>query len=131
MPLETVRKRRRRLSMTSLIDVIFLLLLFFMLTSTFSKFGEVELQAHGHGGRAIGETAPKAILSLSDSTLRFNGVPETLETLRATISSQLAQTPTGTLLVLVSMTDDVTSQTLVDTLSLMRDLKGLHPVILD
>ena len=29
--------------MTSLIDVIFLLLLFFMLSSTFSRFAEVEL----------------------------------------------------------------------------------------
>ena len=31
--------------MTSLIDVIFLLLLFFMLSSTFSRFAEVEISA--------------------------------------------------------------------------------------
>ena len=42
-------RRRRRLSMTSLIDVIFLLLLFFMLTSTFTRFSEVELTAAGSG----------------------------------------------------------------------------------
>ena len=35
--------------MTSLIDVIFLLLLFFMLTSTFSKFSEVPLAVQARG----------------------------------------------------------------------------------
>ena len=50
-----MRRRRRsgRLSMTSLIDVIFLLLLFFMLTSTFSKFSEVELAAEGTSDEAV------------------------------------------------------------------------------
>ena len=43
-------RRRRRLSMTSLIDVIFLLLLFFMLSSTFTRFAELELAAGGTGG---------------------------------------------------------------------------------
>jgi biopolymer transport protein ExbD len=39
--------------MTSLIDVIFLLLLFFMLSSTFSRFGEVELTAAAGGNMLI------------------------------------------------------------------------------
>ena len=45
--------------MTSLIDVIFLLLLFFMLTSTFSKFAEIELAAATSGaGAATGAKPP-------------------------------------------------------------------------
>ena len=36
-------KVKKRLALTSLIDIIFLLLLFLMLTSTFSKFSEIEL----------------------------------------------------------------------------------------
>lgn len=40
-----VRRRRRvTLNLTSLIDVLFLLLIFFMLTSTFRQSGELELQ---------------------------------------------------------------------------------------
>ena len=39
--------RRRRVALTSLIDVIFLLLLFFMLSSTFLKFGEIKLDLVG------------------------------------------------------------------------------------
>ena len=40
------RKQRRKvqLNMTSLIDVLFLLLIFFMLTGTFKRAGELELQ---------------------------------------------------------------------------------------
>ena len=45
-------RRRRKLSMTSLIDVIFLLLLFFMLTSTFTRFAELDLAAASGGGGA-------------------------------------------------------------------------------
>ena len=44
--------------MTSLIDVIFLLLLFFMLSSTFSKFSEIELTAGGSGPGRAAETPP-------------------------------------------------------------------------
>ena len=43
MRLESPGYVRRQISVTSLIDVIFLLLLFFMLSSTFSKFADVEL----------------------------------------------------------------------------------------
>ena len=42
--------RRRRASITSLIDVIFLLLLFFMLASTFSKFSEMDIAVAGTAG---------------------------------------------------------------------------------
>ena len=37
------RRRRVTLNLTSLIDVLFLLLIFFMLTSTFRQLGEMEL----------------------------------------------------------------------------------------
>jgi len=38
------RRRRVTLNLTSLIDVLFLLLIFFMLTSTFRQSGELELE---------------------------------------------------------------------------------------
>ena len=38
--------------MTPLIDVIFLLLLFFMLSSTFTRFSDVEMEIGGGGGGA-------------------------------------------------------------------------------
>ena len=41
--------RRRALSLTPLIDVVFLLLVFFMLASTFLKFGSVKVETAGAG----------------------------------------------------------------------------------
>ena len=71
-------RRRRKLSLTPLIDVIFLLLLFFMLSSTFSKFSEVKL-AHGTAqGTSAGK--PDVVISVTDRVLQLNGsVVETAE----------------------------------------------------
>lgn len=43
MHISPLRTPRKRLSMTPLVDVIFLLLMFFMLSSTFSKYSALEL----------------------------------------------------------------------------------------
>ncbi len=73
MRIDAGLRRRRPLSLTSLIDVIFLLLLFFMLSSTFTRFGEVSIT----GGRATqaGGEAPDIIVRLSDAGWSVNGLP--------------------------------------------------------
>lgn len=119
------RARRRKLSMTSLIDVIFLLLLFFMLTSTFSKFAEVELSAAGPG-RAAAPGAPPVFVQLSASTLRVNGRSLALATLQG---SQLAQQDSDAP-VLVSLEADVTAQRLTDLLVALRQFPGLRVTVL-
>ncbi|MCX2721416.1 biopolymer transporter ExbD [Roseibium salinum] len=64
--------RRRRLSMTSLIDIIFLLLLFFMLSSTFTRFGEVEFGNTARGG--AGGPAPDVLIVLEEENWTINGI---------------------------------------------------------
>jgi biopolymer transport protein ExbD len=49
MRVESAGPRRRSTGLTALIDVVFLLLLFFMLASTFSRFAMIEVAL---GGRA-------------------------------------------------------------------------------
>lgn len=72
MRLEKARKRRTIVGLTSLIDVIFLLLLFFMLSSTFSRYSKLDLGVAGAGSGA-GER-PKLIIALSqDGLVRLNG----------------------------------------------------------
>ena len=66
-------RRSRRLSLTSLIDVIFLLLLFFMLSSTFTKFSEVEIIAK-RGGLNAAIQRPDILIKLSGATWRINGL---------------------------------------------------------
>ncbi|MBA5776169.1 biopolymer transporter ExbD [Stappia sp. F7233] len=52
MRLERLPAKRRPIGLTSLIDVIFLLLLFFMLASTFSRYQAAPLSGTGPGARA-------------------------------------------------------------------------------
>ncbi|MEX0303708.1 MAG: ExbD/TolR family protein, partial [Leisingera sp.] len=118
--------KRGRLSMTSLIDVIFLLLLFFMLTSTFSKFGEVELMAAGQGGSA-GERQ-MLFVSLGEDKLTLNGQPADLERIADLIQLQ-PKTSEGHL-VLVSPGEDASSQRLVDLLGQLRQIENLQTLVL-
>lgn len=123
MPLKA-RKRRKRLSMTSLIDVIFLLLLFFMLSSTFSRFAEVELNA-GSGGSAA-QTPPENLLflRLTQDGMTLNGAPIDKDAVQA----RLADVQNGALL--ISVASDATSQTLTDVLVLTRGLPDLPVTVL-
>ena len=93
-----VRPRRRRLPLTPLIDVIFLLLLFFMLSSTFLRFGEVEVAASGPArGAASGETRTALLKLRHDGALSLNGEPVALASLEAALAG-LAEGGTGRVL---------------------------------
>ncbi|KMW57722.1 Biopolymer transport protein ExbD/TolR [Candidatus Rhodobacter oscarellae] len=113
--------RRRALSMTSLIDVIFLLLLFFMLSSTFSKFAEVELAAASAGGAAEGEAPKIAFLELDEARLRLDGQELALAQVAVTLNERAAE-PT---LVLVQVSQAATAQRLTDLLVALRKIDGL------
>lgn len=114
--------RRRRLSLTSLIDVIFLLLLFFMLSSTFSKFSEVELASASAG--ALGNSdVQRSFLKLGQDSLSLNGeeiAPEALAASFGNISPEADK-----ISVIVSMQDEVTAQRLTDILVVLRGIDRL------
>jgi len=119
--------RRRRLSMTSLIDVIFLLLLFFMLSSTFSRFAEVDLSSANAGGPDMGDIR-RSFLQLGQDTLRVNGQ----EVVLAALKDQFADMPPDAdgLQVIVSLADDVTAQRLTDVLVILRGIDRLSISVL-
>lgn len=115
--------RRRRLTMTSLIDVIFLLLLFFMLSSTFSKFAEVELSSANAGGTSTSDVT-KSFLQLGEETLRVNGqdvAPDALQQAFTEIAPDAETVP-----VIVSLKEDVTAQRLTDVLVILRGIDRLN-----
>lgn len=60
MPL-TRPQRRRAMNLTPLIDVVFLLLVFFMLASTFLKFGTIRLDT-ATGGGAVADVSKLALI---------------------------------------------------------------------
>ena len=118
--------RRRPLSLTSLIDVIFLLLLFFMLTTTFTRTAELPLVAGGPGpGTATTQAAP-VFLRLTPDDLTLNGQPATPEAVTQRIADMGQDTPQ----VLVSLTPAVTAQRLADLLAHLRTVPGLRVQVL-
>lgn len=119
--------RRRRLSMTSLIDVIFLLLLFFMLSSTFSRFAEVELSA-ARAGTADARDVERSFLQLGEETLRVNGQEVGLSALSERFSDMSPEA--DRLQVIVSLADDVTAQRLTDLLVVLRGIDRLSISVL-
>lgn len=125
MALRTAKRARKRLSMTSLIDVIFLLLLFFMLSSTFTKYGEIELLGATKGG-AGGEAPEILFLSLAMDRMMLNG--QRLDP--KDLPDRLLQSDGGERTVLLSLDRDVTAQRLMDMLAILRTIKGLRTSVL-
>jgi len=108
--------------MTPLIDVVFLLLLFFMLTSTFSNFGEVELHQATGGKTAQAAPSERFFVQLGETRLTMNGAPTSLDNMSEQLQSGQ---------VLVSLDDDVSAQTLVDLLVRLRARPELTVLVLE
>jgi biopolymer transport protein ExbD len=87
------RKQRKQvdLNVTSLVDVLFLLLIFFTLTSTFKRAGQLELklpESTTAGPTGAQEAAKPVDLVLTEhGTLLFDGAPITFEQLSAKLNS--------------------------------------------
>lgn len=113
--------------MTSLIDVIFLLLLFFMLSSTFSKFSEVELTAAG-ASRGAASDRPPLFLRLSPEALSLNGQEVEMPGLAEALQPE-ADTEAPRVLI-VALAQEVTSQRLTDLLVTLRGVPGITPTVL-
>ena len=63
---------RRRLNLTPMIDVVFLLLVFFMMVSRFGGQHGLPLQVAGNGGAAW--VGPPRLVSLTSEGVKLNGV---------------------------------------------------------
>ena len=113
------KRRKNRLSMTSLIDVIFLLLLFFMLTSTFSKFSEVPLPV-GTAGE-VGSQATPMFLRVTQDDITLNSKSVALEGLTAELSGA-ADAPVSAI---VGLGPEVTAQRLTDVLAVVKSIPHL------
>jgi biopolymer transport protein ExbD len=118
MPRLTAPIRRRRLSMTSLIDVIFLLLLFFMLSSTFIRFGDLPFLAATAGAVAT-DGPPPAFMRVLPDRVMLNMAEVSLPDLSEAVSGLEAR------LVLVAPGEGVTAQRLVDVLVASQGTHGI------
>lgn len=87
MHIEAPRRRRHSISLTPLIDVVFILLLFFMLATNFTDWREITLAT---GTTASGEQqAPPAIVHVAaDGTLRYDGATRSVAALAQLLQRQ-------------------------------------------
>ncbi len=112
MRIEPVAARRRALSLTSLIDVIFLLLLFFMLSSTFTRFAEVTVSG-GRASAAAPGHRPDILIQADGLAWRINGLDVGEEDLTRELSRLEVL---GAASAVILLRGDMTSQTLVGVL---------------
>jgi len=128
MTLRTPSLRRKQLSMTSLIDVIFLLLLFFMLSSTFTRFSEIPLVGVSAGQSASASDTPLLFVRLNEQGVQLNGQDYTIDTVIDQID-EIAEAEGQQ--ILISPQDAVTSQRLVDLLVVLAARPELSVVVLE
>ncbi|MEM7214518.1 MAG: biopolymer transporter ExbD [Pseudomonadota bacterium] len=119
MRIELDQRRRKYPSLTSLIDIIFLLLLFFMLSSTFSKYSEVELTA-ARIGSGTSADRPELFISLVGKNWRINGEVADFSNALEILSRYQSDTKVSAIL---RVNETVSSQTLIDAVELLNQQK--------
>jgi len=126
------RRRRPLISLTPLIDVVFILLIFFMLASSFLHWRAIDLNPPARAG-AGGSLAGALLVEVAPGTLRLAGRRMTVEQLLSRVSDRLDTEPGQR--VLVKPVDGVVLQEVVNVLdrlteagagnlSLIRDAGG-------
>ena len=114
------RPTGRLISLTPLIDVVFILLVFFMLASSFLDWRSVDLTVSSGLGAAT--SAQRAILiSLrSDGTVAVGSKPVAKQTLRSVMTEKLAENREQR--IVIQSDPGVSLQRAVDTLDLVRTI---------
>jgi len=76
-------RAKKRLSLAPMIDVVFLLLVFFMLASQFGRDRMVPLAM---GGAGVAYHGPPRLVQIASDGLRLNGVPVAADALAARLA---------------------------------------------
>lgn len=110
----TQPSRRRRMSLTPMIDVVFLLLVFFMLAARFGVEGTVSLSL---GGTAAPYEGPPRLVDIYPAEVRLNGVPVAADVLAASLRG-LMKSPQD--IVVLRIREGANTQRLVDIMQLLK-----------
>ncbi|NBC88929.1 MAG: hypothetical protein GVX90_05475 [Alphaproteobacteria bacterium] len=116
--------RRKRpdialLNVTPLIDVVFILLVFFMLTTNFARFRLIGIDTPQDREVLQDATAAIVIKVKDDGTLAYDGEPASPQEIVREVSAMVEVDPGRTFL--VRPEDGVTMQEAVDAFQLARD----------
>ncbi|WP_208352129.1 ExbD/TolR family protein [Pseudaestuariivita rosea] len=109
----TTSSRRRRPSLTPMIDVVFLLLVFFMLVAQFSKDLTIPLELAGGGDSYSG---PPRLIQVDGDIISLNGRVIDLQNLAVGIEP-LIDTPTDT--IVLQPRTETSLQNVIDVLTVL------------
>ena len=88
MRIKRIARKRNRIGLTPLIDVVFLLLVFFMLSSTFLRYTGVDLTGGRSGIDRRADVKNLVIVRVKGgSNIDVNGKPVALEQLKSELAS--------------------------------------------
>jgi len=93
-------RKAAMISLTPLIDVVFILLTFFMLASSFLDWHSIDLNAPASGRSvASSQSVPLVVGIGTDGAVSLAGVPQTLDRLISGLREQLAANPDRTVII--------------------------------
>jgi len=118
----TQRRRRQIIGLTPLIDVVFILLVFFMLASSFVDWQSVSLGIPGDGQASATDSDTLIVRVLEDGGLTVDGNPLELDALERRFSEVFAADPERP--VVVRPEADVTLQRVVNVVERLTDAGG-------
>jgi biopolymer transport protein ExbD len=108
--------RRRAISLTPLIDVVFILLLFFMLSSTFTQWRQLDLAVPGTGA-ATPSTQNQVRLLSDDGRFLLDGMELNLQD-SGTLARQISQQSDD--LFVISADSGIATQALIRLLDALK-----------
>jgi len=121
---QSAQRRRRAISLTPLIDVVFILLLFFMLSSNFMHWRQVNLSSATHAQLELDPKDIRVVRMLDDNgTLNFDGVDLLLsneEGLRQQIAMDIEA------VYAIEVEEGVMTQSMITLLDKLKQLGATH-----
>lgn len=111
-------RRRSAFSLTPLIDVVFILLLFFMLVTNYQRWQTVSIDAVSPAGASADPAEAPAVLMLRPADWALDGKPVTAQVLGEVVRQRLSKRPA--LQVQILAAPEVPIQELVEVLDLVR-----------
>ena len=94
LPASRARRRRALISLTPLVDVILILLVFFMLASSFRDWRAIALDTGvGGGNGAVTRMEGALLVEVLPDRVRLSGEPVSLDSLAARVGRRVAEEP--------------------------------------
>lgn len=116
------------IDMTPMLDVVFILLIFFLIATSFGKEWAISLDKAGRGAQASGKGENIRIQIVNDQTISVRGRELSLLSIKSHIQQFLAKYPEGT--VMVQASNSTHSNALIKVVDTIRQA-GTAKIVVD